>query len=319
MIWIVLGLSLVGICLSAFFSGCETGFYRAVRLRLALDALGGDPIARGLLFLTNHPALFVATTLVGTSLANYLVSLSTVIGVRTLFAENPQGAEFLATLVLSPFLLIYGELLPKSLFLQAPNRLLRRGGGALLLFTVLLFPIAGLLWGLGRLLGRLVHDSSEPVRLVLAQRELRRVLEEGHEAGILYPAQRSLAQGILAVARLPVTKFLTPLSQVPAARSNMTKQEVLRLAQRTHWALIPVESSDASATLIGYVRVIDLRLSDSDDLRPLRPLLELSGETTHLVALMRMESMGESLAQVIGAQGETAGIITIEQLREPLF
>ena len=58
--------------------------YRATRLRLVLDALGGDPISRGLVWLTNHPAVFVATTLVGNNLANYVTSLAIVIGTQRL-------------------------------------------------------------------------------------------------------------------------------------------------------------------------------------------------------------------------------------------
>ena len=60
--------------LSAYFSGTETGFYRASRIRLLLDGLGGDMFAQMLLRLTNNPTLFVATTLVGNNLANFLVS-----------------------------------------------------------------------------------------------------------------------------------------------------------------------------------------------------------------------------------------------------
>ena len=66
MIWIAVPvLAIVGLFLSAFFSGSEIAFYRATRLRLVLDALAGDRISRGLVWLTNHPSIFVATTLVG--------------------------------------------------------------------------------------------------------------------------------------------------------------------------------------------------------------------------------------------------------------
>ena len=64
MIWLLILMWLVGIFLSAFFSGTETGFFRVTRVRLMLDGLGGDPFARALLWLTNNPALFVATTLI---------------------------------------------------------------------------------------------------------------------------------------------------------------------------------------------------------------------------------------------------------------
>jgi len=317
MIGTALGLGICGLFLSAFFSGSETGFYRATRLRFVLDAMAGDRIARGLLFLTNHPALFVATALVGNSVANYMISLATVIAMGRVFPMVPEAAEIIASIVLAPVVLIYGELLPKNLFLQAPNRLLRRGGALFMFFVVLFFPLAGLLWVLGRLLARVTRTSHEPVRLVLAQRELRRILAEGHEAGILHPAQQSLAHGILAVARKPVRQFLTPPGQMMQVQANMSKQVVLGLARRSRTAVIPV--ADASGRLVGYVRVIDLRLHDGDDLAPVLAMPEVRDDSSHLAALMRLESSGDSLARVVNARGETVGIVTLERLRESLF
>ena len=81
----ILLLLLVGILLSAFFSGAETGFYRATRVRLAVEALTGDWTSRALLHLAHQPSLFVATTLVGNNLANYLVSLSVVMASQRLY------------------------------------------------------------------------------------------------------------------------------------------------------------------------------------------------------------------------------------------
>ena len=62
-------------CLSAFFSGSETGLYRVSRTRLVLDGLAGSRAARGIVWLLNHPSIFVATTLVGNNLANYVHQL----------------------------------------------------------------------------------------------------------------------------------------------------------------------------------------------------------------------------------------------------
>ena len=59
---------------------------------------------------------------------------------------------------------------------------------------------------------------------MLAQRELRQILAEGHEAGILHPAQQILAHGILAVARKPLTQFLAPPGQIVPVRAGTDKQ-----------------------------------------------------------------------------------------------
>lgn len=316
---LVILLATVGLFLSAFFSGSETGFYRATRLRLVLDALAGDRVSRGLVWLTNHPLLFVATMLVGNNFANYVIALAIVLGAQLVVGESGYTAKLIAPLVLAPVLFVYGELLPKNLFLQAPNRLLRRAGPLVIFCVVLFSPISFLLWGLNVMLGRLLGESPEQVRLTLARRELQQALEEGHEAGILHPAQRGLAQGIFAVAQRPVTEFTTPLEQLPRARSDMTKQDVLRLARRYRIAVVAVEAAQTEGELIGYLRVIDLGLSDSDDLKPMRILLEIPEETSHVAALMQMQSADESLARVVDARGKTIGIVDADRLREPLF
>ncbi len=225
----------------------------------------------------------------------------------------------IAPLLLAPVLFVYGELLPKNLFLQAPNRLLRRVGPLFLGFVVLLFPISVLLWGLNKLLERLMGISPEQVRLTLARRELRGVLEEGHEAGILHPAQRGLAQGIFAVAHRPIVEFTTPLEQLPRARSDMTKQEVLRVARRYRISVVPAESPESVGELIGYFRVIDLELSAAEEAEPLRRLLDIPAEMSHVAALTQMQSAGESLARVVDHDDKTVGIVTADRLREPLF
>jgi putative hemolysin len=326
MIWIALALGVAGLFLSAFFSGSETGFYRVTRMRLVLDALDGDVVARGLLWLTNHPSMFVATTLVGNTLANYLASLAIVMGVQAIvYGEAYAPAhghvmELIAPLVLAPLLFVYGELLPKNLLLHAPNRLLRTGGPLFLVCVVLFFPVSALLWGLNRLLARFIAEPPERVRLTLARRELGRLLAEGHEAGVLRPSQFALARGIFAVADRSVADYTTPLDEVPRARSDMSKEEVIRLARRLKTPDVPVEDAGSDPPrLLGYVRVIDLALDPSDRLAPIRPLLDVPHTGSHIEAMMRLQSAQESLARVVDARGQTLGILTAQELREPLF
>ena len=152
MIFLVLALFIVGVFLSGFFSGSETGFYRASRIRFLMDGLDGDTVSRRMLWLFNNPTLFVATTLVGNNVANYLVSLAIVLAVKLAFTSDSSTAEIVAPIVLSPFLFVYGELLPKSIYFISPNQLLRTSSPLFLLFTILFAPVAAILWCLARLL-----------------------------------------------------------------------------------------------------------------------------------------------------------------------
>ena len=308
-----------GMFLSAFFSGAETGFYRVTRLRLLLDSLSGDWIARGLLWLTNHPSMFVATTLVGNNMANYVVSLAIVMGTQSLFPGRGHLPMLIAPMLLAPLVFVYGELMPKNLFYQAPNRMLRRCGPALLSCTWLFLPVSGLLWGFSKILQWVLGVSPQRLQLGLARRELAQVFEEGHEAGILRPAQRGLAQGLFASASLPVKEFITPAARVAPVQTSMSKEEVLRLAKRQRLVAMPVEEPGPSRRLVGYLRVIDLCLEPSSELPPPRPLIDIPETDSYISALVQLQGSSETLGRVVTADGETVGFVTARQLSAPLF
>ena len=73
-IFISLLIFILGLWLSAFFSGSETGFYRMSFVRLSIDAHAGDRTAKRILWFVRHPSAFVATTLVGNNVANFLTA-----------------------------------------------------------------------------------------------------------------------------------------------------------------------------------------------------------------------------------------------------
>ncbi len=320
MIWVTVLLFSAGLFLSALFSGSEMGLYRVPRVRLLIDAMGGDLIAQGLLRLTSNPSLFVATTLVGNNLANYLTSLAIVLGVHQLFDGSEGWVEIVAPIALAPVLFIYGEYFPKTLFYRAPNRLLRLAAPIFGMCAVLFLPVSALLWVVSKLLETVLGESPQRLQRRLARKELNQVLEEGHEVGILRHAQRRVAQGLFAVASQPLAEAVTPLSRVAKIRLGTSKSNVLRLARRLRVTELPVETDDRTRALVGYIRVADLHVNaESDEVGPIYPLMKLSGTETHIGALMRMQSADQPLAEVVDPAGETLGIARLAQLTEPLF
>lgn len=308
----------VGVMLSAFFSGCETGFYRATRVRLRMDAISGDIIARGLIWLANNPSLFVATTLIGNNLANYVTSLAIVIGAARIWPAHPDVVGGIAPLVLAPFIFVYGELLPKNLFYQAPNRLLRLGGPVFLCFSLLFFPASCVLWLLGRALQVLVGEPPEQLQLSLARQELHRVFDEGHDAGVLRPAQRRIAQGMLALADDPLPKYCVPISRLVSVHLHTPKSEVLRIARRNHATLLLVTETYGRRVL-GYIRLLDLHSSDAQRVESYRVLTRISKFASPITALGTLQGQGEPLARVADAQGKTVGLLLTETLVERLL
>lgn len=317
MMWLIALLLAVGLLLSALFSGSETGFYRVTRVRLLLGGLDGDRISHWLLRLTNHPALFVATVLVGNNLASYLTSLSIVLLVEQI-SDGSSGPKLIATLAASPLVFVYCELLPKQLFYRAPNRLLRRTGPLLLFFTVAFAPIAALLWLVGRFFESLVGQTLLHVRLVLARKELQQVLQEGQEAGLLHPAQRELTQQLFANGTQNVMKFAVPLNHLPSVALGTPKAQALRLAARRKSPIVTVRDPK-SRRLTGYVRVIELLLRSEPDVTAARPLPRIPRTENQLAALIQLQSHQAAVAIVEDLHGNPLGLLLAEELTEPLF
>lgn len=314
----VFALLIAGILLSAFFSGSETGFYRASRLRFALDGITGDPVSRGLLWLVNNPTLFVATTLIGNNVANYLVSIGIVMGTNRLLGGHNSFAEVAAPILLAPVIFVYGELLPKNLYYLAPNQLLRWGGPFFIFCGILFAPFSLALWLLGRLLQRYVGESPEMVRLQLARQELRKLLDEGHEVGILKPQQRRLAQGIFDSGEERLEGYAVPISRVPKVTALDSKEHLLQLARRQYASeLLVIDSRSRKPR--GYVRTVDVLMSDGNWQKTIRVLPKFRANATFVAGIMRLQQERAALGELVDAQQRTVGIVSRERMLRTLY
>ena len=316
----VIFLFVLGVFLSGFFSGSETGFYRASRIRFLMDGLDGDHVSRRMLWLFNNPTLFVATTLVGNNVANYLVSLAIVLAAQAIFVSDSGTVEIIAPIVLSPALFVYGELLPKSIYFMSPNQLLRRSSPLFLFFTILFAPVSAVLWCLARLLELLVGQSPEKVQFMLARSELQDVLEEGQEVGILHPSQRLLGQNFFIQASRPVIELCTPLSRLRSLPVRCTRDQVLRFARRHRLTEIPLFEKNRN-NVVGFVRTVDL-LVDTPPVEPAihpRELSKIKETAMFGEVLLQMQTRRESVCLVVAENGETAGVLSIDQLRDTLL
>lgn len=343
---IILGLA--GLVLSATFSGSETAFYRIPRVRLKLDAMENDPKAVRLLWFVNHPDQFVSTILIGNNVANYAVSVSTVLLVAVILPGSEGIAvEIASTLILAPFLFVYGEMFPKYLTLNAPNQSLRLLSPVILFFYRLFLPISALLWLLNKGLVKLLGQSQELLQLTLGRQELAKVLDEGRETGLLVEAQRRLADGVFEVSHHAVRDWVLPRNAFPLITLGMKPARVLDIARKYDLTEFPVfESNVFDATQsgsglqdnigdipVGYVRVIDLELAVRNRLDeqsrqllqllqtelPIRSTVEISGRHSLLTAMILLQTLHGSFGCVIDEHRLCIGFVSATQLQTILF
>lgn len=316
-LWLIL--LAAGIGLSAFFSGSETGFYRASRTRLVLDAMEGQSTSRQLLFFFNRPTLFVATALVGNNVANYLVSLAIVLLTKSLVGAG-VFVEMGASIVFAPVVFVYGELLPKNLFYQAPNMLLRRVSLAFRGFAVLLAPVSAILWLMSRLLELLFGQSPTGIRLALAKKELGDVMHEGHAAGILQPTQLELSQNFFDVATLPVTRWMIPLARLALVDPDLKPRQIRDLAGQGNQNRILVADRKTGLPA-GTVSLVEWLIQPAGVslTAMMQPLMEVRSDTPHGEVILMMQTNRTELAGVVDPTGRLVGVVSREALLEPVL
>lgn len=306
-------LFLTGLFLSAFFSGTETGLYRVSRTRLVLDALAGSKSSRALVWLLNQPAIFVATALVGNNVANYLTSYA-IVALSGLFLGAGSPAELMGPVLMTPVVFVFGELLPKYLFFHAPYRLVKSTRLLLLGFAIMLAPVSILLGGLGFVLRYLTGKTPFPVRLTMAKRELEKVLQDGHEAGILAAGQREFARRLLEVGNRRAISFGVSISRIAQVQLPIDVTQAKNEARKHNHSIILVSDNDK---IVGYLRYVDLLSA----VRPIRwqAVSDAKVEDRHLSVLLRLYDVGSEVALLKGESGSLKGIVTRRQLIEPLM
>jgi CBS domain containing-hemolysin-like protein len=306
-------LFLVGLLLSAFFSGSETGLYRVSRTRLVLDGLSGSGAARGIVWLLNHPAIFVATTLVGNNLANYVTSLAIVMGVVVLVGTS-SSAELLGPMLLTPIVFVFGELLPKYFFYHAPYRLITATRPFLLAATVLFAPVSLLLGLLGRGLQQITGQTPFRVRLAMARGELDQLLRHGHEAGILAAGQRSLAQKLFEVGNQSAISFGVPADRFAVVDAPVDVDEARRQARRHNHPIVLVQRA---GRIVGFFWYADLSVREPG-LEP-NPVIRGKIEDRHLQVLLRLYDAGSEVAVLLDERDDVRCVVTRRQLVQPLI
>ncbi|HEV7279942.1 MAG TPA: CNNM domain-containing protein [Pirellulaceae bacterium] len=315
---IIAALLIVGGFFSALFSGSETGFFRASRLRLLGETLHGSALARRLLWLVDRPSFFVGTALLGNNIANYGISFAMVLFARQ-WLPHYEGIELAVTFASTPFLFLYGELLPKQMFFDAPNRLLKLTGPIFLVCFVLFLPATSLVFAMAWLLERIFGRDPQNVRKQIASLELERAIVEGHELGVLRRVQRDLASHLLAVVNQPAASVCVPVQRMVSIPLGMPTAEVQRLARRHRWTEAPV--LDERRQFIGYIRVVDLVLSGDErvDRKRLRPLPAVPDGYTYVKAVSELQNARADMGRVVDGNGKTIGFLQLEALTRPLL
>ncbi|HYG68763.1 MAG TPA: hemolysin family protein [Anaeromyxobacteraceae bacterium] len=318
------------LALSAFFSGSESAFATASRLRAEARAqrggfLGG--IARR--FLHDPPAL-LTTTLVGNTLA--LVAFATLLGLYlaaplTAFWSDALGTEAVAgpvlisqALLATLLVLVFGEVAPKALLRAPSERVVLALALPLQAAYGLFLPVVKVAgWAAGAL-ARLLGGPAEGVQQFL-RGDFGLGLRERREAGALDPGgaeETEMLANVFELRALRVRDSMVPRIEIHAVEEAASLDAVRQRFIETGHSRLPVYREHIDQ-VVGVVLAHDLFHEPASLAAILRPVQAVPESKPVRDLLFSFLQRGTSLAVVIDEYGGTAGIVTIEDLLEELF
>ncbi|HJZ87175.1 MAG TPA: hemolysin family protein [Polyangia bacterium] len=312
-------LIVAAICLlvEAFFSGSEMAVVAADRLKLERLATAGSRGARILVRFLEQPQRLLATTLVGTQLA--VVTATIVITVQVL--TNPRlepRAELLTIGLLSPVLLIFAEVVPKTLFQQHADAIAPRVAWPLALASLAFSPFVFVMTRFTQAVTRVLRIEEH--RAVITREELELLLRAPTAEGEITEGERRMITRIFDFGETTVYDVMVPLSEVFALPDDASLDEAVREVQEKRHTRIPVYRERVDQ-IVGVVHSFDLlkagaRTGSVGELA--KPGIYVPEGQAAIDLLVRLQRERQGMAVVVDEYGGAIGIVTIEDILEEI-
>ncbi|MEJ2469912.1 MAG: CNNM domain-containing protein [Desulfuromonadales bacterium] len=302
---------------SAFFSGSETALMSMDSLRVKYLAEKDRPGARKLADLLDKPDSLLSAILVGNNLVNIMVSVFA----TTLFIDffGARG-ELMTIVVLTPLLLIFAEVCPKTYAAKYPEKISFAVLHPIRLFMWLLHPITWLVSGLSSLMTRFLHGES--TRPLISEDEIRSIIEFGEHAGVVPKEKRRMLHGVFDLSEIRVRDVMVPRTEVVGIEVNASFAEVLEMAAQARHSRFPVYEGDLDR-VVGIIHSKDilsyLNRSEDFSLAKLARPPYFVPEAKPIETLMQaFRSQHLHLAVVVDEYGGVEGICTLEDIVEEI-
>ncbi len=303
--------------LSGFFSSAETALTTMNKIRIRSLADDGNKKAKTLLQITEHGGKLLTAILIGNNIVNLSASALT----STLAYSAGGSMVAIATGVLTLLILIFGEIMPKTLATIHAEKIALIYSGPIALFMKLMTPFIVIINGLTHLLLLLVKVDSSVKLNTLTEDELRTIVDVSHEDGVIESEEKEMIQNVFDLGDAKAKDVMVPRVHVTFANVENTYEELIEIFREEKFTRLPVfaESTD---DVIGTINMKDLLLFDntkefhiSDILREAYFTYEYKN-ISELLVEMRESSF--NIAIVLDEYGDTAGLITLEDLLEEI-
>ena len=303
--------------LQGFFSGSEIALVNADKLKLRHRARQGHNGSKLVLKQFEKPERLLTTTLVGTNIAT--VSMTT-LGTVMMIRHIGRGGDLLAVILMVPMMLIFGEVVPKSVYQQKSDLLAPIIIYPLQFFSWLLFPVIWLFSSVARLAAKMVAQKQKGSDLFVSREKIRTLLDSAEQAPSSDIFDQQRIRHALRYSDLQAIDVMIPLSDAVVMNSEHSLEKAIELVIKTGYGRLPVYDTEASR-VIGILVISTWDLLDPeikqhslhDYIRPAKFVAPTQPTEKLLAELQKRE---DHMAIVVDEFGSAIGLLTAEDIME---
>lgn len=318
-------LLLVALCLVAegFFSGTETALISSDKAQLRSEAGRGNRRAALAQRLLEKPEALLSTTLVGTNVA--VVAATSLATLIVTHYAGPKWESLITTLVMSPLILVFGEIVPKSLARAHATAMTLRVAPALAAIQRVLRPVVVVVNRITGAALALLGTKPGGRSPYVTREELMAMAQLGEQHGLLVSDDRRMIQSILELRDRPVSTVMVPLTETASLPLDASAADVEELAARRAFSRFAVYEGRVD-NIVGVVRTLDVLNAVAPDERAGRPIAPfVRREVTYVPGtkavgdlLRQLRYAPVPMAIVVDEHGVVVGLATDEDLVEEI-
>lgn len=328
-IWLTAAAILALLVMSAFFSGSETALTASSRSKLKAQADKGSRAAARAMEVTDDSERMIGAILLGNNVVNILAaSLATALLTRV-FGNSGVA---LATLGMTALVLVFGEVLPKTLAIANPEPFAMRVSPAIGLLIRILSPIVSVVRLLVRGLLRIFGVRTDPDSHILALREeIAGAIALGHSEGAVEKEDRDRLLATLDLSDRTVEEVMRHRSQVEMIDADLPADDIVTQVLASSHSRLPVYRDEVE-NILGVIHAKDLlrevnRIAQAEgtereaglDILKVARKPYFVPETTPLDEQMRQFLKRKAhFALVVDEYGALRGLITLEDILEEI-
>lgn len=319
------------ILLSGFFSSSETSFFSLSKVRLRRRKIRRSPGFKYVLNLLKAPSTFLTTVLIGNEIVNISISVVAAALVYSVAKDlwSDRLLPFMAMAVTVPVLLLFGEIIPKTIAVKFPEKIARFNSYPLYVFSTAITPVRLTLNAAAKVfIGIFVKDVTKPrVDTANIDEDLfKSIVDIGRREGTIEPSERDLIHKVFLLDDIYISRIMTPRENIVAVPLQCSEQVFIKIIESEKFSRYPVYE-DRIDKIVGFVHAKDLLRLGSSGYRKkhftIRSILRkptfVHAKSNALSAFLLLKKNKTHIGIVMGDQGKTVGIVTMEDILEELF